>query len=183
MKTLDAFTALLVGATLTFSLLGCAPAPASTSAPGSPTSAVSTTPSPVRSDAPSTPLVVSLSMPKAPKVGEAVDVTLEVTAYQDARGTTANITLPPGAQLLKGETSWQGDVMAGTPVRLVATVVFPQAGEYAIEGKALSVVNSDMTWGDLQAIYLTVKQDSGSFGYESGGGDQLSASPAPGEHK
>ncbi len=155
--------------------------PVPVASPVAPTPTLQTAPPPGRpDDAPSTPLVVTLSMPKAPKVGEAVEVTMEVKAYQDAPGTTATITLPPGAQLLDGETTWQGDVAVDTPVRLAVTIAFPQAGEFAVEGKALAVINPDMTWGDLEAIYLTVKADSGSFGYESGGGAGLSASPVPG---
>lgn len=189
MKALNRFAALLMVMTITLPLVGCTPAatpaPTDTPAPGSspvaPTPTLQTAPPPGRpDDAPSTPLTVALSMPKAPKVGETVEVTMEVKAYQDAPGTTASILLPPGAQLLEGETSWQGDVAVGKPVRLVATIAFPQAGEYAIEGKALAVINPDMTWGDLEAIYLTVKQDSGAFGYESGSGAGLSASPVPG---
>jgi hypothetical protein len=189
MKTQRRIAFLLTAATLTLSLLGCAPAatpaPADTPAPEPspvlPTPTLQTAPPPGRpDDAPSTPLTVSLSMPKAPKVGEVVEVTMEVKAYRDAPGTTASILLPPGAQLLEGETTWQGDVTVDAPVRLAVTIAFPQAGEYAIEGKALAVINADMTWGDLEAIYLTVKQDSGAFGYESGGGAGLSASPVPG---
>lgn len=192
MKMQRRFAVLLAAATLTLSLLGCTAAgttaPAATPIPEPdavlPTPTMQTAPPPGRpDDAPSTPLTVALSMPKAPKVGEAVDVTMEVKAYQDAPGTTASILLPPGAQLLGGETTWQGDVTVDKPVRLVATIAFPQAGEYAIEGKALAVINPDMTWGDLEAIYLAVKQDSGAFGYESGGGAGLSANPVPGGQK
>ena len=192
MKTQRLIGVLLMTAMVGTALLGCTsvgtstvldtPAPAAS--PVLPTPTIQTAPPPGRpDDAPSTPLVVTLSMPKAPKVGEAVEVTLEVKAYQDAPGTTASIILPAGAQLLEGELTWQGDVVVETPVRLVATILFPQAGEYAIEGKALAVINADMTWGDLEAIYLTVKQDSGAFGYESGGGAGLSASPVPAGQK
>lgn len=189
MKTQRRFAVLVAATTLTLSLLGCTAAgtlaPANTPIPEPdavlPTPTIQTAPPPGRpDDEPSTPLTVALRMPKAPKVGEAVEVTMEVKAYQDAPGTTASISLPSGAQLLAGETTWQGDVKVDTPVRLTVRVAFPQAGEYAIEGKALAVINPDMTWGDLDAIYLTVKQDSGSFGYESGGGAGLSASPVPG---
>lgn len=192
MKTQRLIGSLLVTGMTGMALLGCTAAGTSTiidtpvpaASPVIPTSTVQTAPPPGRpDDAPSTPLTVSLSMPKAPKVGEAVAVTMEVKAYQDAPGTTASISLPPGAQLLEGETTWQGDVKVETPVRLAATIAFPQAGEYAIEGKALAVISPDMTWGDLEAIYLTVKQDSGAFGYESGGGAGLSASPVPGGQK
>lgn len=192
MKTQRLIGILLVTALAGLALPGCTvfgistviETPVPVTSPAAPTPTLQTAPPPGRpDDAPSTPLVVTLSMPKAPKVGEAVEVTLEVKAYQDAPGTTASIILPAGAQMLEGELTWQGDVVVETPVRLVATILFPQAGEYAIEGKALAVINADMTWGDLEAIYLTVKQDSGAFGYESGGGAGLSASPVPGGQK
>ena len=34
-------------------------------------------------------------------------------------------------------------------------------------------------WGDDDYIYLTVKQGSGAFGFESGGGTEVSATPVP----
>jgi hypothetical protein len=128
---------------------------------------------------PSTPLVVSLWMDKAPLPGEEARIVLEMTAYMDAPGTTAAIELPAQAELTGGDLKWQGDVLVGTPVRLVATVVFKQAGSYAIRGSALRPVDEGMTWGDAQDIFLTVADTGSFFGLEGAGGTQLSASPAP----
>jgi hypothetical protein len=148
---------------------------------------IATTPTPAQSpatpsstgDDPSTPLIIQLSMTKAPKVEEEVDVMLEIRAYRGAPGTTAEIVLPPQARLIRGELKWQGDVSVDQPMRLAIRIAFTQTGEYAIEASALRVVDADMIWGDQDSIFLTVKQDSGQFGWESAGTPQLSASPVP----
>jgi hypothetical protein len=130
-------------------------------------------------EAPSTPLIVHISMSKAPKLNEEVEVVLEVQAYRDAPGTTAQIELPPEAQLVSGTLHWEGDVKVGSPVQLTARIVFTQEGEYTIRGSALRPVSADMVWGDDDYIYLTVKQDAGIFGFGTGEQPQLTTSPAP----
>lgn len=134
-------------------------------------------------EAPSTPIIVGLSMSKAPKLHEEVEVTLKVQAYSDAPGTTADIELPPGVRLVSGVPHWEGEVKPGRPVQLTVRVVFTREGEYTIRGRALRPVNPDMTWGDADYVYLTVRQDSGFFGFESGGDSQLTASPVPDESR
>ena len=124
--------------------------------------------------APSTPIIVDLSMNKAPAVNEEAEVILEVRSHEDAPGTTAQIELPMGARLVSGNPSWEGDVSVGSPVRIAITIAFAQEGEYTIQGGALRPVSADMIWGDADYIYLTVKQDSGYFGFESGGETELS---------
>jgi len=118
-------------------------------------------------------------MAKAPKLNEEVEVTLEVQAYRDAPGTTATIELPQAARVVRGDPRWQGDVQVNRPVRLVVTIVFERTGEYTIRGKALRPAGAGMVWGDADEVYLTVKQDSGAFGFESGGQTQITALPIP----
>ncbi|MGQ0602631.1 MAG: hypothetical protein ACT4QE_13165 [Anaerolineales bacterium] len=147
-----------------------------------PTPTPPATPSPVSSptvEDPSTPLIIQLSMAKAPKLDEEVDVVLEIRAYRDAPGTTAELVLPSQARLISGELNWQGDVSVDQPVRLTIRIAFTQTGEYVVEANALRVIDADMIWGDNDSIFLTVKQDSGQFGWESAGTPQLSASPVP----
>lgn len=172
----------LLSLLITMALVSCArdvtvttPAPpaAHTLAP-----APSATPSPSGDD-PSTPLVIKLDMAKAPQVDQEVEVTLEVRAYRDAPGASAEIVLPPQARLISGDLKWQGDVRVDAPARLTIRLAFAQAGEYVIEATARRVIDADMIWGDQDSIFLTVKRDSGSFGWESAGTPQLSASPVP----
>jgi hypothetical protein len=130
--------------------------------------------------APSTPILVHLDISKAPKLNEEVELVLEIEAYKDAPGTTAEIELPPEARLVSGDLHWEGDVKADSPVRLPVRILFTQEGEYTIGGKALCPISPDMVWGDADYLYLTVKQDCGTFGFESGGeAPTLSASPVP----
>jgi len=147
--------------------------------PDTPPAAVATEAPAQPAGAPSTPLVVRWIMDKAPKLNEEVDVVLEIQAYLDAPGTTARIELPPEARLVSGELLWQGDVLTGAPVRIPVRITFTQVGEFTVRGRAIRTVNADMVWGDEDAIFLTVKQDSGHFGFESGDNLQLSASPVP----
>ena len=119
--------------------------------------------------APSTPLVVRLRMDRAPGTNQEATVVLDVQAYWDAPGTTAEIELPPEAQLLSGELNWEGDVKVNQPVQLAVTIVFTREGEHTIRGSALRPVDDGMVWGDADHIYLTVKEQSGQFGFESGG--------------
>lgn len=128
---------------------------------------------------PSTPLVVQLSLSKAPKLNEEIEVVLKIQAYQDSPGTTAQIELPPEAKLVSGELRWEGDVKVGSPMELTIRLAFIQEGEYTIRGSALSPVSPDLVWGDDDYIYLTVKQDGGFLGFESGNNPQLTASPIP----
>ena len=138
-----------------------------------------TTETPRAGGAPSTPIIVRLHMPKAPRLNEEVEVALEIQAYRDAPGTTAQIELPQSARLVKGDLTWEGEVKVGSPVRLAATIAFTQEGEYTIRGVALRRVNADTTWGDAAYIYLTIKSGASSFGFESGSNPEMNAGPAP----
>jgi hypothetical protein len=118
-------------------------------------------------------------MSKAPKLNEEVEVVLEVQAVEDSPGTAAQIELPPQARLVGGDPYWEGAVQPDSPVRIIVNIVFTQEGEYTVTGRALRPVSADMVWGDADYIYLTVKQDTGFYGFESGGESQLTASPVP----
>jgi hypothetical protein len=97
----------------------------------------------------------------------------------DAPDTSIALELPPGVELVAGETQWQTDLVAGVPFEQPLTINFTEVGEYAIRAVATKVVNEDMIWGDDAYIYLTVREDGGSFGYESGGNTELQGSVTP----
>lgn len=114
-----------------------------------------------------TPLAVRLLAGMTPRVNEAINVVLEVYAYEAVPGVQAEIQLPVGAALLGGNTQASFDLAAGETRRLTASIVFPQPGEYAITGRALSVISPDLTYGDVDALYLTVGHQVAAVGLVS----------------
>lgn len=152
---------------LLISLAGCAGANTASESPAA-DRPQATQPQPAADGpaaAPSTPLDVRLHMDVAPKRGAQAEVTLELRSAADAPQTTARIELPAGARLVSGPLEWSGDLKAGDQVSFSATIVIEQAGQHTIQGRALSTLSPDMTWGDLDAIHLTVAEDSGNFGF------------------
>lgn len=113
----------------------------------------------------STPISVLLVLSKAPQLDEPVQVTLIVTATENAPGTTAEILLPPGATAIDGVLTWSGDLLARQSRRLEATVTFTQDGNWTLEGKALRPAEGRDVWGDMAAIYLRVTRQGGQVGF------------------
>ena len=116
---------------------------------------------------PATPIQVRLLAVKAPKVNEAINVRLEIYASQDAPGTTAEIQLPPEAQVLDGITFAELNIGAGQTEALDVTIVFAQEGEQTIQGLALRPVSEDEVWGDLDQLFFTVGSEAGFVGLPS----------------
>jgi hypothetical protein len=128
---------------------------------------------------PATPIQVRLLTNKAPRLNEAINVTLQIHAFEDASGTNAMIELPQGAvKVLRGATQISFDLVAGQRVELTATVVFRQAGEHVIVGRALKMVSPELIWGDMDALYLSMGPDIAVAGYNSGDKAQISAAQA-----
>lgn len=114
-----------------------------------------------------TPLAVRLLATRAPRLGEAINVTLEVHAYRPAHGTIAEIRLPAGARLLGGSTQARLDLATNQRARLTASISLNRSGEQTITGRALKTVSKDMVWGDSDSLYLTVGQRASSVGWKS----------------
>ena len=81
---------------------------------------------------------------------------VKLQAIWDAYGTQVQIELPPDAQVVAGETSWQGDLLAGDIIELAPTILFHTAGNKAIFCRALCNINADNVWGDLAELYLKI---------------------------
>jgi hypothetical protein len=126
-------------------------------------------------EASATPLSVRLLATKPPRVNEAINLVLQVHAFQDAPGTIAEIQLPAGAKVLSGATLQKLDLAAGQTAEVAASVVFPQGGELSITGRALKEVSPQMTWGDSDSLYLTVGDDVGKLGFKASGTAELAA--------
>ncbi len=114
--------------------------------------------------APSTPIQVTLDIDRAPALGEVANVTASVTSVLPAPGTTLQIEVPAGAEVVSGETAWAGDLEEGEQVDLSLSLRFVQEGEWTIAATALRPVDADNTWGDVAQVFLTVKSESGQFG-------------------
>jgi hypothetical protein len=124
---------------------------------------------------PNTPIMVRLRLTKAPKLKEAIRAVLQVHAFEDAPGTVAEIELPEGAEVLEGSTRAEFDLAAHQRKELRATIVFNETGEHAIVGRAQKTVSAELVWGDMDAVYLTVDQDSGAVGWQSGRNPELAS--------
>ncbi len=115
----------------------------------------------------STPLVVRLLASQVPQINTAINLTLQLHAFEDLSGVQAEIQLPTGAEILRGTATGQFDLVANQRQELTITVVFRKLGEYTILGKALSEVSPEMTWGDQDALYFTVDSQKTQLGFAS----------------
>jgi hypothetical protein len=129
-----------------------------------------------------TPIQVSLSIPTVPRLNEDAEVIYTISSVLDAPNTNAWLTLPEGAELVSGDLTWQGDLEAGKPISLPATIVFKETGDYAIEAVARHIITAADSWGDLDVIYLNVAADRGmptipSVGLPSKGEERAPSTP------
>ena len=114
---------------------------------------------------PSTPIKVHLSISEAPVVNATARLTLIVSTTRDALNTEAHVKLPAGATPVSGNLTWRGDLKAGQPISLSAEIMFSEAGKWAIEATARSVVDASASWGDIDVVYLTIGTESSSLGW------------------
>jgi hypothetical protein len=128
-------------------------------------SAPTPTPIVVTSIDSSTPITVTLTLSLAPRLGQAADLKFTFKTIADAPGTQAEVVLPDGALLDSGVVKWAGDLKAGEPVTLQATIHFTKEGNFALEGKALCKQANGDVWGDSADIYLQVTQAAGLVGF------------------
>lgn len=115
---------------------------------------------------PETPITTKLLMSHVPLLQETVELTLTIAATSDASDISAAITLPDGATLLSGESTWQGKLEAGQSHTLIAAIVFHSVGDWILEAKALSPQANGDVWGDASYIYLNVGEDASHLGFE-----------------
>lgn len=113
----------------------------------------------------STPIMAHLTLSKVPLLNEAVDLTFTISSVLDAPGTNATILLPSGAFLVGGDLEWTGDLRAGEPQVLQATIQFTEEGNLTIEGKASRPLEGGDSWGDAAFIYLHVSEENSFVGF------------------
>lgn len=114
---------------------------------------------------PHTPIDVTLRIEKAPRLGEVTTITCQATTSQPAPGTTLQIELPASVQTEAGATSWQGDLAVDHPAVLSARVRFSALGDTTVTCRALRPIDAKNTWGDLEAVYLSIGREQSQFGF------------------
>jgi len=115
--------------------------------------------------APSTPIQAVLSIDSYPPIGQPATLTCEISSILEAPGTSAQIELPATARLLDGDTNWQGDLLAGESIKLVATIAFEAEGDMAVFCRAHRVIDAENSWGDLAGLYLSIGQTDSLAGF------------------
>ena len=129
----------------------------------------------VRATPPSTPLEVRVLAGKAPALNEPLTITLQTSAAESAPGTIVSIELPDGAEVLDGATEERVDLEAGQTHELTVVAALTKLGEQTILGKAVRSLNENESWGDSDALYLTVEKESGFVGHRSAENPELQA--------
>jgi hypothetical protein len=126
---------------------------------------------------PSTPLQVRLLANRVPALNQPTTMTLQVHASRAAPQTDIGLRLPTGAEVLRGSTQAVVDLRAGQTRELTVVVAFRRPGEQKVEAHALRTVTDTESWGDSDALFLTVKKRGSFVGYRSGDNPTLRAIP------
>jgi hypothetical protein len=126
-----------------------------------------------------TPITVRLLLSQPPKLNEQAKLTFIVSSVLDASETEATILLPEDAELIAGELTWRGPLVANQPQTLHATIRFTTEGDKTLQGKALYQLANGDVWGDSAYIYLNVSANSGYVGFATQEQLPLSSNDAP----
>ena len=119
----------------------------------------------VQKDDPSTPILTTLAIDRFPALDQPATLTCNISTVIDAPGSQVQFELPEDVHLVSGSLTWQGDLLVGHPVQLVAIITFTTPGEKSIFCRALRPIDANNTWGDLSQLYLTVGQSNGQAGF------------------
>ncbi len=123
------------------------------------------------------PIKVELSIPYAPALNQAVDVTCTVSSIWDITDLTVTITTrrrvfaPPGADIeqpyIAGDNTTQVlNLKANQPVSFSSEVAFKETGSWSIDAVAIGYAPIyDHFWSDEASLNLTVNADSGVMGW------------------
>lgn len=106
------------------------------------------------------PLEVRLIFSHIPKLNEPVDLTMMIFSKVDSPGTLARIGLPESAELLEGNPSWRGDLIAKEPVFIGARLKIIKEGDWVIEAKAQRCLGEGEDWGDIERVSLHVGENN-----------------------
>jgi hypothetical protein len=101
---------------------------------------------------------VTLSLDRAPQVGDEVGALLTILAVRPSPGTTATLMLPPSVNVASGQVDWKGDLEQDKPVELRSVLRFTAPGQLEITGRSLRMLDNGDIWGDQAVLYLDVRQ-------------------------
>jgi hypothetical protein len=123
------------------------------------------------------PIIVELSIPYAPALNQAVDVTCTVSSIYDITNLTVTITTrrrvfaPPGADIeqpyIAGDNTTQVfNLKANQPVSFSSKIVFKETGFWSIDASATGYAPIyDHFWGDEASLSLTINANNGVMGW------------------
>jgi len=113
----------------------------------------------------SSPITTKLDISNVPKLNEQVILTLTINSAFDAQDSEASIEIPEGAIKLNGDLSWKGDLKENVPVQISTEIKFIQEGNWDIKGSAKHIIDESNVWGDVDYVYLCIKEDFGKIGF------------------
>ena len=112
-----------------------------------------------------TPISVQLAISSPPILNEIVQVNCAISSVLDAPNSTAEIILPEGAHLVSGNLKWSGDLLRDVPVLFSVYIVFVESGNWTIKALARHVLDTENSWGDLDAVHVNVGPITGALGF------------------
>jgi hypothetical protein len=113
---------------------------------------------------PASPLDVDLELSSMPRPGQSVQLTVTVSAVEDAPNTSVEVTLPEGVQLEDGKLSWQGNLGAGKSIAFLVTLRFDREGEFEITATANSPIDALNTRIGEGAVAVNVGASTSQLG-------------------
>lgn len=115
----------------------------------------------------STPIIVKLTLSKAPRLNEQAELAFIISSVRDAPSIKATLILPDGTNLISGDQEWSGALKANESHTIKATIMFVTGGNKTIEAKALYALDNGDVWGDAAYLYLNTTEESGQVGFSS----------------
>jgi len=109
---------------------------------------------------PSVPMEVNLSISSAPALNETAQLICTITSVVDAPNTTAQITLPEGFELISGNLSWHGDIVANGQESFNVVIKSVKTGIWTIEaGAGYPIIPYDWC-GASDYLFISVSEDT-----------------------
>ena len=105
------------------------------------------------------PIGVNLSISNAPALNETAELACTMTSSIDAPNTTAQITLPEGFELVSGNLSWHGDIVANGQKSFSAIIKSAKTGNWTIEARARYPISNGWYVGS-DYLYISVSKDT-----------------------
>jgi len=105
------------------------------------------------------PIGVNLSISNAPALNETAELTCTMTSSIDAPNTTAQIILPEGLELVSGDCSWHGDIVANVQESFNVIIKSVKTGNWTIEARARHPISNGWYVGS-DYLYISVSKDT-----------------------